>query len=164
MKIKENDVFKFYYNNKYRKKISYPKHCFDGQLVAKENREGELVLVDTYYGFGFNQHNTIFALKEAKKKGELTFKCNLDEVEATSKGQLNYFDDKDIFDLSYQHKCCKAYFKRKDAKKSIKKMKKVIQRKIDDNNRKIKYAEHDIEMLKEELKKVKKGDIENVYI
>ena len=51
---------------------------------------------------------------------------DLDEVEKCDKHHLDYYADEDLFDLSYQHGCYKAYYKRKGAVKSIEKMKKVI--------------------------------------
>ena len=50
---------------------------------------------------------------------------------------FKYYDDKNLFDLSYQHGCYKAYFKRKGANKSIDKMKKVLEEKI-------KSTEHEV--------------------
>jgi hypothetical protein len=120
MNIKLNDVYKFKYNNddclnKY--------HCFDGQLIVKQNTHGKLYLEDTYYIDSVGSR--IFTLEKALQEGTLTFFCNLDELEKCKKSDLSYYDNKDIFNLSYQHGYRSAYYKRKGSKKSIEKIKYV---------------------------------------
>ena len=163
--IKENNIYDFRYNAEYVENHFEPYHCFEGQLIVLKNRKDELVLVDTFWGFGFDQYNDVFTLEEAQQKGKLSFICNLDEVEKCEKWELKYYDDKDTFCLTEQSGCRRYYYKRKDAKKSVKKIKKMIKRKIEKSERKIKYAKSSIKSSKEKLKKIESGeDINNIYI
>lgn len=162
MNIKLNDVYLFRYNEEYNKKLFEPYWCFDGQLIVKQNRNGELYLQDTYWGFDGGEKKTL-TLEQVLERGELTFVCNLDEVEKCEEYHLNYYDDKDLFDLSYQHGCYKAYFKRKGANKSIDKMKKVLEEKIKSTEREILWQQSELQRLNDKLNKLNAGNI-NVYI
>lgn len=159
MNIKLNDVYRFTYNDEYIEKSYYdPYHCFDGQLIVKENSDGELYLVDTYWiGSGGSKW---FTLEEALKKGSLKIKCNLDEVEKIQKWELDYYDDKDLFDLSTQHYCYKEYYKRKNAKKSPVKMRKVLDRKIEKLRSEIDYRKNELDRSLTNLEELKKGNID----
>lgn len=111
--IKVNDIFRFRWN--YDKERFMPYHCFDGQLVAIEHYN-DIVLGDTYWGFGkIDQYSHRFKLDEVLTKGELTFICNLDDVEDIIQHNIFYYEEKDIFNLSYQHQCYKKFAKLKNA-------------------------------------------------
>ena len=159
MDIKLNDVYRFDYNKKYLKELFEPYWCFDAQLIVKQNKNGELYLQDTYWGFNDNG-GKVFTLKQILERGELTFICNLDEVEECEKNDLQYYDDNDLFDLSYQHGCYKFYVKRKGAKKSPEKMKKAIEIKIKSAEREILWQQSSIEQLKEKLNKLNEGNLD----
>ena len=162
MKIKENDVYKFRWNEESAKKVlgSDPYHCFDGQLKVVPSVDDVLYLVDTYWNI---DNNETFTLEDALEKGTLEFVCNLDEIEPINKRELDYYADENLFDLSYQHRCYKKYYKRKGAKKSADKMRKVIENKISEKERKIATLKNDLEHLKNDLDKVKNEDIDNTY-
>lgn len=162
MEIKLNDVYKFRYNEKYLKELFEPYWCFDGQLIVKQNKNGELYLQDTYWGFNGGECK-VFTLKQVLERGELTFICNLDEVEECKEYDLKYYDDNDLFDLSYQHGRYKLYFKRKEAKKSPEKMRNVIEIKIETAEHEILWQQRLIEQLKEKLNELSKGNID-IYI
>ncbi len=161
MEIKLNDVYRFSYSQKYYDELSYPYWCFDGQLIVKQNHKGELYLVDTYLGFN-DSSNKSFTLEQALERGTLTFICNLDEVEKCNEYDTRYYADEDIFNLSYQRNCYKNYYKRKDAKKSIDKMKEsindIIIKTECEISCKIDYLAH----LKGKLVKIESGD-DSIY-
>jgi len=161
--IKENNVFDFSYKPAVAKDIFEPRHCFDGQLLACKQKNGEIVLIDTYWGYGWDQYNTKFSIEKAKDKGKLTFKCNLDEVDEISQHQLKYYADDDIVNLSYQHSCYKKFALKKGAKRSKEKMLKVLNKNISDAESNIKYAERTIKRSKKKIEQIEKGDME-VYI
>lgn len=155
MEIKINDVYKFWYNAQWRKKILGSNWCFDGQLIVKENDKGKLFLVDTYWGDSCE--NKSFTLEQALEHGKLTFVCNLNDIEEIRTSEMNYYDDEDLFDPSRQHGCYKEFYKRKGAKKSANKMERVLKEKIEDIEREIKSKERDLEWTKGKLEELKMG-------
>jgi hypothetical protein len=160
IKFKLNDVYSFSYNEEFRKNHSGDLYwCFDGQLVVKRKAGDELYLEDTYW----ISENRKFTLKEAQEKGNLTFKCNLDEVEELNEHNLCYYDDNDIIDLSYQHHCYTRYVLRKGATRSKEKMLSIAKEKIDNAQHKIEYAKGEIKRINETIEKINNGDL-NVYL
>ena len=159
MEIKLNDVYKFRYHEEVRnKKVFDPYWCFDGQLIVKENKNG-LYLEDTYWSGDSRK----FTLEEALQDGILTFVCNLDDVIECREYNLQYYEDEDTFNLSYQSGCYKKYCVRKNAKRSPEKMKSVLNEKIEESERKIKWLTSDVESYKKKLQEVEKGNLD-IYI
>ncbi len=158
MEIKVNDVYKFAYNEEWCKKKAEPYWCFDGTLIVKQGNDGNLYLVDTYWGMDGGSSNKTFTLEEALEKGSLHFYCNLDEVEECSEYDFNYYADEDLFDLSYQNRCYRRFYKRKGAKRSAEKMKKVLEEKIKEAIYKIKHNTNKLQDLSEKLGQVKQGN------
>jgi hypothetical protein len=169
MEIKLNDVYKFRYNNNVSKSMFDPYHCFDGQLVVRKNYDGGLCLEDTYWSYIGNvewqgdSSNRRFTLESALEQGTLTFICNMDDVEKCSQGDLDYYANEDLFDLSYQHDCYPRYFKRKRAEKSSIKMQKVLEEKIAKTKREIECNQSELKRAEEKLAKLQSGDM-NIYI
>jgi len=160
MELKLHDVYKFNYNDEWRKKIFDVNWCFDGQLIVKENCYGDLYLRDTYWTSGEGKE---FTLEQALERGVLTFICNLNDLESIEARDLNYYADEDIFDLSYQRKMNKDYYIRKGAKKSKDKMELVLNEKIKSIESNIESSIYNLEWTKEKLEKLKSGDM-NIYI
>lgn len=161
MELKLNDVYKFRYNTEWINKDRFLYHCFDGQLIVKQRRNSnDLYLEDTYWNSSDNKN---FTLNEALNRGELEYICNLDEIEKIKEYEMNYYDNKDLFDLSRQHNCYKEYYKKIGAEKCPAKMEQVLIRKIESIESEIRSRNHDLERMKENLEKLKAGDI-NIYI
>jgi len=161
MELKLNDVYEFNYNKIWREKIFMSDHCFDGQLVVRQRRNGELYLEDTYWSSG--TENKTFTLEKALEQGELTFVCNYDDIEKIEKYKFDYYADEDLFNLSTQHQCYKEYYKRKGAERSSAKMEEVLKYKIEEIESSIKYKTNELRLAKESLEKLRSGDI-NIYI
>ena len=156
MKIKELDVFHFRYKPKIAETMSYPDHCFDGQLIAKKNQKGEIYLEDTYWSSG----DKCFTPKEAKEKGILTFYCNLNEVEEIGEGSQDYYADEDIFNLSHQHGCYRKFAVRKDAQRNKEKMLSVINERIREAKRKIEWLLEDLERYSVTRHEIEKDNLD----
>ena len=157
--IKEGDVFDFCYNQETREKLFDPYWCFDGQLITKKDRDGKLYLADTYW----SSDNKTFELKEINKQGTLKFICNLNEIKEIEEWERDYYADDDIFDLSYQHHCYKAFYIKKNAEKSQAKMLEVLKGKMKEEKFKLESAGREIELLSEKITKVNDGDL-SIYI
>lgn len=168
LQFNENDVFSFRYNEAELKARFSPHHCFDGQFIVKVNSKGEKYFVDTYWaskydGFTAYQDVKSRTIDEAISQGELTFICNLNDVEEIKEWEKEYYDDEDIFNLSYQHNCYSFFVKKKGAEKSQSKMLQSIKTKIEEAEYKKQSAERDIVRYNETLKKIEAGDT-SVYL
>lgn len=163
--IREGDVFRFSYSEAERKRRFEPYHCFDGQLVAFQRTSG-MFLVDTFWLHGLqDRHDSkCFTPTDAVKLGEITYVCNLNEVYNASENETNYFDDADVFNLSYQHGCYKNFVIRTGAVRSPEKMLRVIQERIESAQSDKSYAERSIERLSGFVEKINAGDISEIYL
>lgn len=124
--MKNNDVYRFQYNDEQRKKIFMSDHCFDGQLVFRDG-----MLYDTYWGLDLRGlDGRCFTPEEAVQHGELTFVCNLDEVAKVSEHAYPQYADEDSFNLSHQHGCYKYFAVRKGAKKSVAKQLAILDERV----------------------------------
>lgn len=161
--FKVNDVFYFQYNEQEIKTRFEPRHCFDGQFIVKQRPNGEIYFIDTFWaskhnGFANMGDIRTKSVEDALRQGTLRFVCNLDDVEEIAEGEVKYYANEDVFDLSYQHGCYKYFVKKKGAVRSKEKMIESIKLKIEDQTSKMRWAQREIEYLKEQLLKVEAGD------
>lgn len=156
--MKINDVFDFRYNEKELKERFMLNHCFDGQLIVRQGREGKLILHDTFWGIN-NGESRQFEIEEAEKLGSLKFVTNLDDVEKIQEWEVNYYADEDVFNLSYQHGCYKFFVKKNGAKKSKDKMLSVIQRKIAEKRNELNSLASELEQLSVKRHRIENGDL-----
>lgn len=165
MTIREGDIFRFSYSTEYRKKLFEPHHCFDGQLVAVKAGDG-LILMDSYWLHQFQPRDDSrwFTEEDARSKGELTLVCNINDVEKVEQWRTDYYDDADVFDLSYQHRCYPYFAVRKGAPRSKDKMVQVVREKIQKERRAIESALSSIERLARTEQMINDGRIEDAYI
>lgn len=163
--LHEGDVFRFSYSTEYRAKLFMPDHCFDGQLVALDYCES-IILFDTYWLHGFkpSEGGAQFTQEEALARGELTFVCNLNDVEMIDKGRAQYYDDADIFNLSYQHQCSPYFAIRKGAERSQAKMSRKIEEKMQEERRSIESAISRIGLLTRAKLLTEEGRLSEVYL
>ena len=153
-----NDVWQFNYNEEYLSKHKDwydPYHCFDGQLIVKQKEDGQIYLEDTYWNSGDNR---IFTPKEAIKQGNLVFKCNLDDTVQSSYSDYRYYNEEDIIDVSTQHHSYVRYRRKKDAKRSKRKMLDYTEREIDSLIRDIEHCQHNISRYKELQEEIETTD------
>lgn len=160
MTIHENNVYRFTWKPEEYKRRLDPNWCWDGQLVVFKNSQSELMLYDTYWC----KPEKSFTLEEILKMGNIKLICNLNDVEIVPETILKYYDDADIFNLSYQHGCYKKYVLRKGAQKSQKKMIQTLRNQIQGLENEIHYKSNALKTAKENLQKVQDGDYLNIYI
>lgn len=164
MEIREGDVFRFIYNEHELAKRFMPYHCFDGQLVAVLV-DGDMLLTDTYWSHQLRGGDgRTFTPDDAQKQGAISFVCNLNDVEFTSKSAFDYYDDVDVFDLSYQHHCYGMYALRKGAKRSKDKMIDTVTANIESARRDLQDAVNRLESLAVKLHEIESGNIDGIYI
>lgn len=171
IKLKKGDVYEFRWSAEEREKEVYGgalRHCFESLLVVMQGSfydrdsdeyKDELRLVDTFWGVNRRDTNTVFTLKDAERRGNLTFYCNLDEIEKIKQYEIDEYEDKDLFRLHDQHACsesCVYWYKKIGAKKSPEKKIKAIENRMTERISTIKHNEYGIKMDKEEIEEIKK--------
>ncbi len=157
--MKERDYYLFDYNAEYKQNAFDPYHCFDGRLIAEKDLNGRIILVDTYW----QSNNRTFTWEKAKSQGSLKFVCNLNSVDDIHKGNLIYYSDKDIFNLSHQHGCYEKYAIRRGAQKSKSKMLTVLRQKISDALSNIASSEREIQLASKNIEEINIGNLD-IYI
>lgn len=160
VQFKENDVFNFRYKPEEAEKRYAPYHCFDGTLVVKKYNDGEIRLVDTYWGGGDNR---TFTPDKAIEQGELTFLCNLGEMVDIEEHETLYYDDADVVKMYIHAGYRNRFLIKKGTQRSQAKMLQSIKQKIEDENSKIRSAENSLKWHNETLKKIEAGDT-SVYL
>lgn len=158
--LKENDVYKFRFNEHELKNRQYPNHCFDGTLIVKKHSDNRLILEDTYWGSGESKS---FTLSKALELGSLTFLCNLDEMLDIKEWETLYYDDEDIVELNIHAGYRNRFLIKKGVQRSQAKMLQSIKQKIEDEHSKIRHAENSLKLHNEILLKIESGDT-TVYL
>lgn len=156
--IKKNDVFRFHHKDGPFTKI----HCFDGIFVVAETEEGDLWLVDTYWGIG-NNNSKMFNLKHALKLGTLEPLGNLDDYHEILLKEEVYYADEDLMKLPIQSGQRTALYVKKGTGRSTEKMESMLLGFIEETTSDIERATSKLEHYKMLLGRVKAGDAE-VYI
>jgi len=156
--MKENDVFKFRYNDAYSNGRSNTDlyWCFDGQLIVKKLSDGSLYLQDTYW---HGSDNRTFTLEEANKRGTLTFVCNLDEVEKINEDDMHLYEESEVFNISTQHGCHKRFVKKVGANKSHNKMLARAQHLLREAENDIDSAGRRMNRIQEVIQRLNSGEI-----
>lgn len=159
--IKTGDVFSFSYKQEYVCTHYDSYHCFDGQLIASVDDNGNVTLTDTYW----SSNNKTFTLDEALKVGSLTFRFNVNDVVDCNEYDKAYYKSTDIFNFSYQHNCYKRFVRKKDAKRDKEVILNSLKLKICELESQLQYTKRDLANMNELLKEVEGGkDLNSVHI
>jgi hypothetical protein len=163
--IKTGDVFSFSYKPEYVCTHHEPYHCFDGQLIASVDDDGNVTLTDTYWMGGQSSSEKQFTLEEALKVGSLTFRFNVNDVVICNESDKAYYKYTDIFNFSYQHGCYKRFVRKKDAKRDKEVILNSLRYKIQELESELQYTKRDLANMNDLLKDVEGGkDLDSVYI
>lgn len=139
--------------------------CFDGQLIATV-RNGEIILRDTYWSFDdvHSSSGRTYTMGEAVAAGDLTFVVNLDELVSAQTHERRYYDEADLFDLSYQSRCYPKLMKRKGAKKSREAMYRALAQDRKEAEEALSSAIHKLEWIARTRQVVEDAaDVEKVF-
>jgi hypothetical protein len=162
--IKAGDIYRFRYSVAERERMRFTAdHCFEGLLHVRE-LNGELRLVDTYWGIGGD--GRMFTLQDAERKGTLTFYCNLHDVEPIKEYEQVYYADEDLFTVSEQHACVPRrvhWFKRKGAERNADKMLRVLGEQVRECQQTIASATRKLADLAVTKEKIYAGNLD-VYL
>ena len=138
MKIKEGDVFRWYYKNDEEYRASCgggtAYWCMDNKCVFKDGK-----LCDTYWGGPYGNNTRILD----PLKVDLEFICNLKSVKTINIYEVEDYDV--VYNLSYQKGCYPLYVTDVNANKSNKALLTKYNRKIEEAQSTKRGAELDIE-------------------
>ena len=165
MEIKEGDVFRFRYNKEEAAKQFEPYHCFDGQLIAFKKQDGTIHLADTYWMTSFDRADMDcrkFTPEQAQEKGELEFKCNLNDIEYISKEKAQYYKYSDIINLTHHNGFKTVFAVMKGTEPDIDTAILSLERKLEQKQSQRDSLNREIESLKEKIGEAKQGKIPNV--
>ena len=165
MEIREGDVFRFRYNKEEAAKQFEPYHCFDGQLIALKKQDGTIHLVDTYWMISFDKADMDcrkFTPEQAQEKGELEFKCNLNDIEYISKEKTQYYKDEDVINLTYHRGFKKVFAVMKGTEPDLDSATLALEEKLRQKRDSRDCLNREIESLKEKIGEAKQGKFPNV--
>ena len=166
-RIKHNDIFRFQWSPKKEHGWDSRYHCFQGTLRAdrKRKKDGELCLIDTYWGIHGNGRvlTPVQISNEISNGGSFKYYCNLDEVDLIDDFDVCYYKNEDIYTISSQNAChpsCINHFLRRGATRDAQTMINYIKGEIENSQNDIRYAENNIRILTEKLHEVESGNVE----
>lgn len=102
--------------------------------------------------FWFGGENKFWTPEDAENKMVLEFIANEDEIEPTRYPQ--YYDEGDVVDLRHPNDSGRTLYIRKGAKRSRSVMIELVKRKIQEEEHKKRWAEQELERLKDKVEEV----------
>lgn len=152
MNIKLGDVFFWSYKEPGYDQFTY--WCKDQKAVAVEGYDGNIVLVDIYWGGVFKrsvgQNDYVLDLDKA----DLEFICNINDIRVIREYEVR--DYVKVYNLSNQNGCCKVFAVDKQAQVSNNALLKKYQEDLADACYRKRSAESDIERLTNKIEEVSK--------
>lgn len=110
------------------------------------------LLVDTYWGS--SGENISFTIEDANNRLCVTFVANEADLLPISRGDRVYYEDKDVIDLTHPNSYGGKIYIIKGTEKSLRKMKFIQQKLIDNATRKFESAKRDFQIESELLEKI----------
>lgn len=141
---KQNDVCMWYYKDTTNRFEPY--HCKSRIAIYNEDKQKWF---DTFWSGADN-----FAFPDGDECIETKYLGNLDDYRACSHYEFDYYDSKDCLDITHKNMSRGGFYIRKDAVKSVDKIRKVLERQLEDAEYKKRSADYEIERIKEKLQNV----------
>jgi len=148
----DGDIYRWRFKEGYTHGI-YGYHC--KSCIAIE-RNG--VLYDDFWGSSSERYVV------DRENHELTYVANYDDLKKVHRTEYDYYRDADCVDLTHSNSMRDQTFILKEAKKCPEKMRKVIEKRIEDAERDIKFKQSNISRWLEHLEMLEQGKIDEVYI
>jgi hypothetical protein len=156
--VKNNDIYSWSYNDETLKKKKDGNNggttywCVSNIAIYNKKRK---CLIDTYWSTG---SKVCFNIKEIKKQLILKYIGNLDKLNPCSKEDFNYYDNKNCINITHSNMSRGGYYLKKNAKRSIKKMKMILKNKIDNLKSDIVFKQNTLKRYEDKLKNLKIND------
>jgi len=148
--FQEGDIYRWSWNDEMLK-LDYKNSA--GTLYWCCSRIGVVrngILVDTYWGEN-SQHNKIFSRDDAIEKLVIQFVDNFSNLTSAQISDRAYYLDNDCIDLNHPNSSRGNFYVRKDAVKSLDKMKLILNRKKLNLERKLKQIAWEIELAEKDI-------------
>ena len=149
MNFKNGDVFRWSYTDQKLKEKKDGNNggttywCCSQIAIYEEGR-----LRDTYWSTGGNK---TWTPEQAEKDLELTSLGNIYEYRRAHHSERVHYLDKDCLDLNHSNSTSGNFYIRKDAKKDVAKMKRIMQRNIDRLESDIEYKQRCIDSYSKQI-------------
>lgn len=157
IQFREGDVFRFRYSDERIAKARAVHHdlhwCFDGQVIVRDGK-----LCDTYWA-GYRLSSGGDQKVVTPEDGTLEFICNLNDVERIKEYQTRYYDESEVFNLSYQHGCYRFFAVKKGQPRNQCAMLAWLDRQASEYRRDIERTTHYLRLNAEQRAKVEAGDV-----
>ena len=113
--------------------------------------KGDGMFWDTYWGGNDYSHDKRFSIKDANTMLDLQYLGNFDDLISAKKTDRAYYEDNDCVDLNHANSSSGNFYLRKGAKKSLAKMRRVMQRSLRKLQHDIDYAQQKADRLKSQI-------------
>lgn len=158
--IKDGDIFRWRYADEKPEDLGAWRryHCKSQIAIARAGW-----LQDTYWGD--SSSNSCWKYNEALAQLVLTYIGNFADLEAKERYMVEYYEPQDCVDISHPNSSRGHFYIRKGSERSAKKMREIIEYKIEKEESAIRVAGWRIETLTKELAKIDSGvPLEQVYL
>lgn len=149
MELKEGDIYRWSWNSKELGKRKDSASC--GTLYWCCSRIGIVDnkgrLVDTYSSYD----PRTFSNDKISELLDVEFIANMGDLEKVDSSNRAYYLDSDCVDLNHSNNTRGNFYIRKGAKKSLAKMKKILNRAIKEEENTLEYTINQINSLKKDL-------------
>ncbi len=156
--MKHNDIFKWRYNDEilklkkdgYNGGTTYWCVSCIGIYNAKKRK-----LIDTYWN---TNNNISFSDNQIKDMLIIKYIGNLDKLKPCNKEDFKYYKNSDCIDISHANMPRDGFYLKKNAKKSLYKMKKYLKNKIKNRKNNIEFEKKMLQYDIDKLKNLKISD------
>lgn len=151
IKLNEGDIYRWSWNDKTLKNKAIEIQA--GTLYWCCSRIGVVkdgFLIDTYWGAG-SQYDKVFNASECEEKLTLQLIANFSDLKSAQPTDRAYYLDNDCIDLNHSNSSRGNFYIRKDAVKSIDKMRLILNRKKLNLERKLKQIAREIELAEKDI-------------
>ena len=152
IELKEGDIYFWEFSKEYI--LGNPTKADAGTLYwccsrIATVRDGKLL--DTYWYSGDNKDVGHFLEKGFVKQKNLRYVGNFSELRKVQPYERAYYLDEDCIDLNHANNSSGNFYIKKDAKKSLEKMKKVLHRKKQHISNEVRYLERQLGAISRDL-------------
>ena len=148
-KIKDNDVYHWKYKNPEK---FCPYHCKSQIAIVRNGK-----LYDTFW------HDFSNGLLN-RKEVTLKFQGNIDEMTEISRYDKKYYRWQDVVDLAHSNNSGAKVYIKPNVKRDKKTIIELIEYQKGRYEFDIRWANQQLKALEEEMKKVEKGNLDDVYL
>lgn len=152
MKYRDGDIVRWSWSDSKLKNMDIQQQagttywCKSRIAIFKEDKA---IFKDTYW---HGSENFWFKLESVGKDIELNFIANTNEINPCNITEFNYYDDADCINISHPNMTREGCYIKKDASRSLDKMKRVVEAHLEHYKHKARFAAQEVERMEKDLK------------